>query len=196
MSGDLKLTGSIAEIAKKALRDTCQLLDQHHIPYVLEGGTLLGIVRENRLLPWDNDVDITVTEDQLDKIKNLKWRFLWMGYEIKMRRAKEDMPHFPKGSVRLVKVRKINFFKKNLGILDIFVKRRVEDKYFWIVGQHGHVLKSVASYFYEKRTRYLFDGYNYQVPEQYEEYLTCRYGNWREPVKDYNFKTDDKSIVR
>lgn len=196
MSGNLKLTGAVAEIAKKALRDTCGLLDKHRIPYVLEGGTLLGIIRENRLLPWDNDVDITVTDDQLVKINKLKWHLMMMGYEIKLRRAKEDMPHFPIGTVRLVKVRKIKVFSENLGILDIFVKRKVDDKYFWIVGQHEHVLKSVASHFYEKRTRYLFDGYSYQVPEQYEEYLTCRYGNWREPVKDYNFKTDDKSIVR
>ena len=30
------------------------------IPYWLEGGTLLGIIRENRLLPWDNDMDISM----------------------------------------------------------------------------------------------------------------------------------------
>ena len=35
-------------------------LTKHRINYFLEGGTLLGIVRDGDLLPWDHDVDISI----------------------------------------------------------------------------------------------------------------------------------------
>ncbi len=196
MSGNLKLTGEIAEIAKKALRVVCRILDEYKIPYVLEGGTLLGIVREARLLPWDNDVDITIIETQLERLMKLKWKFRVAGYQLKPVMSREEMPHFPIGSIRLVKIKKTKLFRENLGIVDIFVKRRIDDKYFWIVGKTGHVLKSVPHHFYEKLARYHFDGYDYSVPADFEDYLTCRYGDWRTTVKDYDFKKDDQSIAR
>ncbi len=197
MSGDLKLTGDVAVAAKKVLRKVCGLLDKNHIPYVLEGGTLLGIIRENRLLPWDNDVDITITEDRLEKLMSLKRRFRLAGYELKLRLSREDMPHFPLGSVRLVKVKTTKLFLfHGYGIMDIFVKRKIGDKYYWIVGPRDHVLKSVPCHFYENLGRYPFEGYEYSVPADYENYLTCRYGEWRQTVKDYDYKKDDQSIVR
>ena len=35
-------------------------LTKHGIKYFLEGGTLLGIVRDGDLLPWDHEVDISI----------------------------------------------------------------------------------------------------------------------------------------
>lgn len=196
MSGELKLTGETAEIAKDALRTVCGILDKYKIPYVLEGGTLLGVVRENRLLPWDNDVDITITEDQLERVLALKWRFAISGYRIKPLPIKEERKHFPIGSVRMVKVKRKKLFREKLGIMDVFVKRKRGDQYFWVVGQTDPVLKSVAAHFYEQLGRFRFDGYEYSVPKDYEAYLTCRYGDWRKTVKDYDFKKDDKAIVK
>jgi hypothetical protein len=43
-----------------ALGELVGVLDGLQIPYILEGGALLGAVREKRLLPWDFDVDIAV----------------------------------------------------------------------------------------------------------------------------------------
>ncbi len=196
MSGNLKLTGWIGIKANKVLRKVCGILDSSNIPYILEGGTLLGIVRENRLLPWDNDIDLTITEEWMPAVLKLKSRLLRAGCKIKLRRSKEDMPHFPAGSVRLIKIRvKKNFLGRGIGLMDIFVKKKIGDRYYWIVGQYGHVLKSVPCSFYEKRGRYIFRGYAYSVPEDYEGYLNCRYGNWRETVRNYDFKKDDKAIV-
>lgn len=196
MSGNLKLTGKLNIIAKKMLRKVCRILDKNKIPYVLEGGTLLGIVRENRLLPWDNDLDLTITEQDMDRILNLKRKFWWAGYKIRLVKSKEEMPHFPKGSVRLIKIKiKKYFFATGIGLMDIFVKKKIDNKYYWIVGQNNHVLKSVPCYFYENSTRYNFEGYEYSIPADFENYLTYRYGEWRKTVKDYDFKKDDHSIV-
>ena len=42
------------------LHTVIKILESKDIPYVLEGGTLLGAIRENRFLPWDDDVGIAV----------------------------------------------------------------------------------------------------------------------------------------
>ncbi|MEE8341903.1 MAG: LicD family protein [Candidatus Neomarinimicrobiota bacterium] len=196
MSGDLKLTGKLNYTARKMLRKVCGILDKHKIPYVLEGGTLLGIVRENRLLPWDNDLDLTITENYMDRILNLKREFWWSGYKLRIRKSREEMPHFPKGSVRLIKIKtKKYFLASGIGLMDIFVKKKIDDKYYWLVGPHSHVLKSVPHHFYENFTRYNFEGYDYSVPADYKAYLTYRYGDWHKAVKNYDYKKDDKSIV-
>ena len=196
MSGNLKLTGKLHITAKKMLRRVCGILDNNKIPYVLEGGTLLGLVRENRLLPWDNDLDLTIIEQDMDGVLNLRRKFWWAGYKIRPRKSKKKMTHFPIGSIRLLKIKKKKYiFASGVGLMDIFVKKKIDDKYYWIVGPHDHVLKSVPSYFYENLTRYNFEGYDYSVPADYEDYLTYRYGEWRKTVKDYDYKKDDNSIV-
>lgn len=42
---------------EKVFRDVSELLHQHNVNFWICHGTLLGIVREGRLLPWDHDMD-------------------------------------------------------------------------------------------------------------------------------------------
>ena len=196
MAGKLVLTGKLEVTARKMLKDVCRILDDNNVPYTLEGGTLLGIIRENRLLPWDNDLDITITDDHLDKLISIRWKFWVAGYRTRIRRSKKDMPHFPAGSVRLLKIQTRRFLLKGVSLLDVFVKTKVDEKYFWTVGIKNPVLKSVPYHFYEELTKFPFDEYDYSVPTQYEDYLTYRYGDWKIPVKEYDFKKDDKAITK
>ena len=143
MSGKLRLTGKLNITAKKMLRSVCGILDKNNIPYVLEGGTLLGIVRENRLLPWDNDLDLTIIEQDMDNVLKLKRQLWWAGYKIRPRKSKKKMPHFPIGSVRLLKIKKKNYiFASGVGLMDIFVKKKIvkETRKASII--HGKVLIS------------------------------------------------------
>lgn len=191
MSGELTLTGEVATAAARMLRTVCGLLDRHRIPYVVDGGTLLGIVRENRLLPWDHDVDITIAESEAARLLALKWRFWLAGCRLSPRRTQVAMPDFAPGTLRVIKVE-----ARRLALMDIFVKKKVGDSYRWIIGTKKQVLKSVPCRFYESRARFRFDGYDYAVPADYEGYLACRYGDWRRVIKDYNCRTDDRAIVR
>ncbi len=45
---------------------TVDFMDRHNIVYHLEGGTLLGIVRDNALLKWDYDVDVSICEESVE----------------------------------------------------------------------------------------------------------------------------------
>lgn len=44
------------------LKDFDDVMAQHGIPYVIEGGTLLGAVRHGGLMAWDDDVDVHVQD--------------------------------------------------------------------------------------------------------------------------------------
>jgi len=192
MSGKFRLEGKTLKIAKKMLNVTVDILETCQIEYVLEAGTLLGIVREQRLLPWDNDIDITITEDFEKKMIQARWRFLLRGYNLRIRRYSKDTGPFKKGMIRIFKVRK-GIFKK-YKLLDIFIKRAIDDQYYWTVASKNPVLKSVPKHFYDERTTLVWEGKAYKVPKDYEGYLECHYGDWRTPVKKWNFRTDDKSV--
>ena len=44
------------------------LLNKKNIPYYLEGGALLGSVRDADLLPWDNDTDLSINFDDRENL--------------------------------------------------------------------------------------------------------------------------------
>jgi len=47
------------------------LFEKNNIKYWCHSGTLLGVIRHNSILPHDNDIDISVMDDQVDKIIKL-----------------------------------------------------------------------------------------------------------------------------
>ena len=50
------------------IKDIDLLFTQNDISYSLCGGTLLGAVRENGFIPWDDDIDIMVNRRDYNKI--------------------------------------------------------------------------------------------------------------------------------
>jgi len=179
------------------LRRVCQALDKAGIPYLLEAGTLLGVVRENRLLPWDNDLDVTVTREYEDKLVKSLWRIKVKGYLVRIKYYRKDMACFNKGDIRIIKVKHINLLSKVRKdiILDIFLKKRVGDEYQWTVGLNPPVLKAVPHRFYSELGRRDFSGYSFSVPADCEGYLEEHYGKqWRTPVKEWDFRTSDCSV--
>jgi len=48
------------------------ILNIHKISYWVTDGTLLGIVREDRILPWDSDIDIAVYKSEVSMVEVLE----------------------------------------------------------------------------------------------------------------------------
>lgn len=55
---------------KEALFVFKDLMDSHNIKFILLYGTLLGAYRNKRLLPWDVDIDVTISFDSYEDYVN------------------------------------------------------------------------------------------------------------------------------
>ena len=192
MSGRHTLEGKNGKKALKLLQSVTDCLDQNNITYWLEGGTLLGVVRENRLLPWDNDMDISVKENEYDKLIHCLNQLKKLGWRVRTKSFESDDPPFVKDKIRIIKVRtrKFYFFRGRI-CLDIFIKFRKDDNYYWRVAEQR---KSVPAEFYEKITQWSFNGKDYLIPQDYDRYLTYRYNDWRTPVKEWDTFKDDNAL--
>jgi 2-C-methyl-D-erythritol 4-phosphate cytidylyltransferase len=48
------------EIALQLLKETIDILNENNINYFIISGTLLGYIRHNNIIPWDDDIDLIV----------------------------------------------------------------------------------------------------------------------------------------
>ena len=72
-----KVQGRLLEMAKSI----CSILEKNDIPYMLAVGTLLGAVRHQGFIPWDDDFDIFIFDDVYeDAIKCLRKESYSFGY--------------------------------------------------------------------------------------------------------------------
>jgi len=56
------------DIAVKNLMDVKEVFERFDIRYWLDWGTLLGAVREGKIIAWDCDIDLGMMKDDLEKI--------------------------------------------------------------------------------------------------------------------------------
>ncbi|TPH17077.1 LicD family protein [Litorilituus lipolyticus] len=55
---------------------------------------------------------------------------------------------------------------------------------------------NIPEHFFNKLEEFSFYGVNFNVPAETKEYLEFRYGsNWKTPISDYDYMTDDHSLV-
>ncbi|MFT6934623.1 MAG: phosphorylcholine metabolism protein LicD [Maribacter sp.] len=194
MAYDITLEGKSLKEAEKLLKRVTKIVEQQQILYWLEGGTLLGIRRENRLLPWDNDLDISVHQTEIPKLNSLIQNLKIEGYRIRTRYFSVTSNEFKKGDLRMIKIRNKRFFGlvKGKVCLDVFIKYSHDQSTYWEI---DNKTKSVPMRFYESFKTISFQDKNYSIPEDTDGYLTSRYGDWQTPVKDWNTSTDDKALV-
>ena len=193
MANNITLTGKYRKEAYKMLHRVCQCLDKHSIPYILEAGTLLGIVRENRLLPWDNDIDITITNASAKALLKMRWKIWLMGYRTRVRYFKSNIGPFKKNQPRLLKIQKTKWlFFKAYSLMDIFIKYDIDNTYQWLIAPEQPVLKKCPKHFYDEVAYIEFNGSIFRVPKDYNDYLDYHYGeDWRIPVKEWDYRLDD-----
>lgn len=199
MSGKGRLDGRFGRKALKCLKEITNILEKADVRYCLDGGTLLGVIREQRLLPWDDDIDLFASSEDAQKLEKLKWAFVLRGYKVIMARMNEDYGPMKKGDLRIfkLKTRKWGFLrnKEQKLLVDIIVKYPDENDYYWSIGVTDVVNKKIARPFYDQMDSVQFDGKIYPIPSNVEEYLTRRYGDWREPVYEWDYKRDDKAAL-
>lgn len=177
------------------LFDVVDLLDRHDIPYHLEGGTLLGIVRDGDLLPWDHDLDISIpaTEiSRLDARRRLDLRLkLW---RVSVRRfTRDDAEHgWRHGDLRILKIAKRKYlFERGWPRLDIFGKYEAGGRVHWVAKNR---IMSVSSHHYAGHDTVEYFGRRLKIPRDVDGYLAAKYGEWRTPVKQWDCGKQELTI--
>ena len=174
---------------KDMLLKTIDILNENGFKYWLEAGTLLGIMRDGDLIPWDYDADLGIPADTADDIMKLRLKLL-PKYLIKRKRIHTSwLP----GDMRVIKVktpwekiRQVNFH------VDLFCVYPVDNKYRWV---DSSALKHVDRKYYDTLSTIEWEGRTITIPNHAEEYLSLRYGNWQIPEQNYNAGLHDGAIA-
>jgi lipopolysaccharide cholinephosphotransferase len=97
----------------KTLDDMHKLFTQMGIEYVISFGTLLGAVRHQGLIPWDDDADIIVHKRHRPMILKLKEPLAKMGYRL-VTTWKLDRIHCTDKEIPFIDIFYIEFDKKGV----------------------------------------------------------------------------------
>lgn len=151
-------------VAFENLKELAVLLDRFGIQSGLVFGTLLGIIRENDFIEWDEDIDMYILKEQEDLFRSSLWDFRDAGFEL--------VRYDRRGLYSLM---------KDGEYIDFYVMRKASE----------NVRTTGASFMFEKYIRdtvaYDFKGITLQIPRDYEEYLEFAYGDWRTPRQYADF---------
>ena len=160
-------------VAAERLNDIKRILDQLGVVFFLVSGTCLGAVRENRFIPWDDEMDTAsviglhgFTEETIDRVIDA---FTENGYYVHVDRT-----------------------ARSVGISVVKSSVRADWTCFRIIGgsifQYPAVKTPVRLFTQLKEIDFI--GEKFLVPNPPEEYLRIKYGpDWRTP-KAAGFERD------
>jgi phosphorylcholine metabolism protein LicD len=189
-------TNSDLQIAEQLMLDIAELLNSNNIMYHIDHGTLLGIIRDGGILPWDIDIDFAIMYNDKDKVINIlnsylptykniyvkdnDWNFEINYQEIKIEELVEKKPMI------ITLYNKANYKKENdivLG-LDLALKYSFENNLYWMVSKRRLYCKTQICF---PSKEYLFKNKMIKIPHDEETYLESLYGNWKEVIKDWHY---------
>ena len=162
-------------IRKQEFIKICNILDQNRIRFFLQGGILLGAIRNGGFIPWDWDVEISVYSNEVfNKIDILILELRKSGFKI---------DKYSK-SINNLKIDFIGKLPKKTTHYTILGWQHDKDKMvFW---RNNF---SVPDFFFNKLEKIkLFNRYFY-APYDPKKYLKYQYGNWEIPIQ-----TSDKTV--
>ena len=177
------MEGANYRLGRKMLLDVCQVFNEADIRYMVDQGTLIGIAREGDLLPWDDDVDIALPADQIEKVLAVLPILKSLGWRVSNRFMHYSFHSWEEGDLQCIKVRKMRWgFLRSRIRMDINIKYRYEQKYYW---HSMGVACEVDALHFDDFDSLQFAGKTIRVPKNYDAYLTEKYGDWRTPDRDY-----------
>ncbi|MCF7921675.1 MAG: LicD family protein [Candidatus Marinimicrobia bacterium] len=186
--------------AHNLLRNSCEILEDLGIHYWLDFGTLLGLIRENKLIDWDKDMDLSVRFESEEKMDEMI-RALGKIYPIKIL-----PPSIRPGVWHIGKYRTVKAFHQKYGLirtdphLDFFTQYRglydgqSEATYRSVI---AGINNEIPAAFVDELDCFQFQGHEYAIPNHVEDFLALRYGtDWRTPKPYWHPAYDDESMVK
>ncbi|WP_276747316.1 LicD family protein [Ruminococcus champanellensis] len=109
------------------LLDVAALCEKHQINWSLSGGSIIGAVRHKGFIPWDDDIDIFMTRDNVNKFSKV-FHEISDKYELAMPGDKGNIFHYPRLYKKGTKLRAVQSAGETHGlVLDIFILENTYD---------------------------------------------------------------------
>ena len=190
-------------LATQLTKDIASFFNKHQIPYHIDHGTLLGIMRDNHLIEWDTDIDFAALDTNIAEVFKLLQDYL-VNYSAKYCQNNRwkctlyncDMNF--NNSVQLLPM-VIKIFNdcddeiSNSLFVDIEFKYKEGENLYWMIGSR----KLSAPYRMCFPTKsILFQNQEIQVPGKSSEYLSLLYGNWKQELKDWSYNHFDNITLQ
>lgn len=175
------------------IKNVQKILSETGDVFFFDMGTLLGIVREGRLLKHDIDIDLAVVvNDEEDKLK-IKELFAANGIIEKYRYTVDGIGIVEQSfSCRNVKFDINYYYRESENDVCYLIYNDPSKEY---PENMLDVVKLVCPHI-EKTQTIAFQGIQINAPENPEQYLATRYGeNWRIPDKKYIYWKGPSAVL-
>lgn len=156
------------DVREKHFKNVISMLNDNNIEYFVGYGSLLGIIREGRLLEFDDDIDILVSEKDYNKAYELvskKYALLRLDHD------------FCTGNPLEGKIELYKYIKKDNKVIDT-----------WSLKHGTPSTYDIDIVFPIKRIYVSSVGIQINVPKSPENFLGSVYSNWRVPTREKGYK--------
>ena len=188
----------IREQATQVLLNLCAKLNNIDVRYYVDAGTLLGIVRDGGLIPWDDDLDIalhaadlSLFESQLpilvDELKNT----FGEQYSVNTYTAKAEFGAVTAGAIRSFKFMPTEP-KSTMPMIDVFVKYIDGKDMDYCLASRGIRMPSIH---FDSFDDFVFREQHIKLPHQHKAYLHAHYGDWQTPKPDWSLSELDNATL-
>jgi lipopolysaccharide cholinephosphotransferase len=161
------------EIANQYLQDLKQVFDEVGIEFFLFYGTLVGAIREENFVKFDDDVDVAIMRKDVSKLDEASKKFRNLGYII--------------CSCSIVAQRSFFYISKKeipKNKVDVYVLFEFEDQLWFprhtVYKDRGATIVAIPypKKYFKKFDTIEFLGAEYKVPSPVEEFLEVLWGDW------------------
>lgn len=166
---------SLQKTLKKLMAGLNKVCRRFGLTYSLDSGTLLGAVRHGDIIPWDDDIDVQMTKEDIDAMIENKEEVNAMGYRITF----EDYIH------RFKEYHPGGKYDKDEPYIDVFQVKEDGNKVVYSRVQNRN---RWPRYYFLRKEKYPLKIYQFGRlkvlgPNNPYPYLKRSYGrNWDQPV--------------
>lgn len=180
------------------LETICKGLSEAKLDYHIDAGTLLGLYRDEKLIPWDDDLDIAVDSSLFSALKNKMSEIktslenvtqeMWGLDELT---SEHTFGNVLKGKPRSLKLACTS--NDDLASVDFFIKYRCTKHSDYCLASRGIRMPANLS---ESTFEKVLAGIAVRLPNDTEGYLGHHYGkDWRTPNPNWSLQDLDNSTI-
>lgn len=166
------------EFAENCLKEIVDMFNKNDITYYLDYGTLLGIVRDGKLIEWDDDLDFKISNSDVIRVQEIMEQYSESFYT---KHGLTIEKNIYEKSDRKINNMCFTIIKDAQSVdIDFFVMYYKEDT----VHQGDYIF---PRHFFESKEMIQWNGISVSVPNDVAGYLTHVYGDWKVPKQFFTF---------